>query len=129
MTRKFHKDMTQPAEDELFVFGSNLAGIHGAGAARYALKHLGAKWGHGVGITGKCYAIPTKGYNIETIPLTEIKDYVDMFIEYAYNTPNKYFITRLGCGLAGYTDSDIAPMFKNAPANCNLPEEWIEYVN
>jgi hypothetical protein len=122
--------MTQPAEDEIFVFGSNLAGIHGAGSARHALMHLGAEWGFGMGTTGKCYAIPTKGYNIEAIPLSDIKEYIDMFIQYANDTPTKlYFVTRLGCGLAGFKDSDIGPLFKNAPVNCNLPEEWIEYVN
>ena len=126
---RYHVDMTAPAEDEIFVFGSNQAGIHGAGAARYALNELGAKWGYGVGTTGRCYAIPTKDYNINSLSLEEIVFYVDMFVGHAASTPDKkYFVTRVGCGLAGFKDSEIAPMFKNAPKNCNLPEEWREYL-
>lgn len=109
----------------IFVFGSNEAGIHGAGAALEARKNYGAKIGIGFGHIGNSFAIPTKDKNIETLPLNQIQKYVDMFIAYAQATPTeKYLVTRIGCGLAGYKDSDIAPMFKNAPNNCELPEGW-----
>lgn len=109
----------------VFVFGSNLAGRHGKGAALCAVKEHGAKYGIGYGHVGNSYAIPTKDENIKTLPLHQVKLYVQEFIEYAKITPNlEYTVTRIGCGLAGYKDEDIAPMFKDAPCNCQLPEEW-----
>lgn len=113
---------------EIFVFGSNLAGRHGKGAALHALKHHGAIYHCGWGIQGNSYGIPTKDLNIRTLPLHTISLHVDEFIQFAKEHPTWTFnITRIGCGLAGYTDSDIAPMFKGAPANCNLPEGWRNY--
>lgn len=115
--------MKQP----IFVFGSNAAGIHGAGAAQWAREHCGAVWGVGVGRTGQAYAIPTKDLHIETLPLPRIRHYVAEFLKYAAAHPELEFqVTRIGCGLAGYTDADIAPMFQGAPANCRLPEGWRE---
>jgi hypothetical protein len=112
---------------EIFVFGSNLSGIHGAGSAYHAFKNHGAKWGKGVGFYGNSYAIPTKNHDIETMPLQQIKPYVDEFIKFAYDKPHTTFnIVAIGCGLAGYTPEQIAPMFKDAPINCNLPEEFKE---
>ena len=109
----------------IFVFGSNLAGRHGKGAALFALKNHGAIYGRGWGPQGHSYGIPTKDENIRTLPLETIRAYVGDFLMYAEMNPVKTFnVTRIGCGLAGYTDSDIAPMFKNAPINCNLPEGW-----
>lgn len=109
----------------IFVFGSNLAGIHGAGAARSALAMFGAVWGVGVGLQGRSYAIPTKDERIQTLPLNRIRPYVDQFLEFARAHPEMNFqVTRIGCGLAGYTDSDIAPMFKEAPDNCELLGGW-----
>lgn len=109
----------------IFVFGSNLAGRHGAGAALCALQDHGAVYGQGIGLQGNSYGIPTKDGNIETLPLTSIHAYVLDFLIHAQEHPdNTYNVTRIGCGLAGYTDSDIAPMFKNAPTNCNLPTGW-----
>jgi len=109
----------------IFVFGSNLAGIHGAGAALYALRNHGAIRGQGIGLQGQSYAIPTKNIYLKTLPLENIHSYVKAFLEYARSNPNNIFnITRIGCGLAGYTDSDISPMFKNAPNNCELPKGW-----
>lgn len=109
----------------IFVFGSNLVGRHGAGAARFAYENHGARYGIGVGRSGNSYAIPTKGIRIETLPLIRIEGYVDDFIEYAKEHPELEFqVTRIGCGLAGYTDNQIAPMFKDAPSNCHLPEGW-----
>jgi hypothetical protein len=109
----------------VFVFGSNLSGIHGAGAALYAVQHYGAEYWVGVGRTGHAYALPTKDEDIETLPLERIKGYVDGFINHArVNPEDKFFVTRVGCGLAGYKDEDIAPMFKDAPDNCLFDMEW-----
>ena len=110
---------------EIFVFGSNLAGRHGKGAALDARKHHGAVYGQGEGMQGNSYAIPTKDRNLSTLPLGEIQKYVTDFIAFAIHHPDMTFkVTRIGCGLAGYTDSEIAPMFKEAPPNCNLPDGW-----
>ncbi len=106
----------------IFVFGSNLAGRHGKGAALHALKHHGAIYGQWYGPQGDSFAIPTKGYALETLSLEDIGFYVRLFIRYAKEHPTLTFnVTRIGCGLAGYTDADIAPMFKHAPQNCKLP--------
>jgi len=112
--------------ENVFVFGSNLAGRHGAGAAKYALQHKGAKYGQGVGLQGYSYAIPTKDFNIKTLPLETIKIYVDQFIQFAINNPDMTFeVTKIGCGLAGYVPKDIAPMFKSVPGNVILPKEFL----
>lgn len=113
---------------QVFVFGSNLAGRHGKGAALEArLKH-GAVYGQGNGLWGQSYAIPTKDWYLRSLPLDTIQFYVDTFIRIATERPELTFnVTRIGCGLAGYTDAQIAPMFKGAPINCNLPEGWRDY--
>ena len=109
----------------IFVFGSNLAGRHGKGAALHALKHHGAIYHCGRGIQGRSYGIPTKDLNIRTLPLEQIKANVEEFIEFARKRSDLTFnVTRIGCGLAGYKDQQIAPMFKDAPANCHLPDGW-----
>lgn len=111
--------------NRIFVFGSNLAGRHGMGAALHAALHCGARYGVGVGRTGDAYAIPTKDRAIRTLPLKDIKPFVDDFLAYARKHPELTFqVTRIGCGLAGYNDAQIAPMFFGAPANCQLPEQW-----
>ena len=113
----------------IFTFGSNLAGRHGAGAAKYAMTARGAKYGVGVGRTGECYALPTKDKAIRTMSLEAIKEHVDRFIDYAERNSNCDFqVTRIGCGLAGLKDSDIAPMFNNAPSNCYFDEKWMPYL-
>ncbi|ANJ20784.1 hypothetical protein HYO99_gp50 [Roseobacter phage RD-1410W1-01] len=113
----------------IFVFGSNKSGIHGAGAAAYAHKRLGAKWGVGEGMTGDCYALPTKGPKIEFIPLEEIKEAVDRFLKYASDHPNKDFkVTQVGCGLGGFTPADIAPLFYTHPENCHFDVKWHDYL-
>lgn len=115
---------------DIFVFGSNLAGLHGAGAALHARKHHGAIYGFGHGRMGSAYAIPTKDENIRTLPLESIRRYVAIFIAYATNHPELRFkVTAIGTGLAGYKHTDIAPMFKGAPDNCQLPAEWLELVS
>lgn len=112
--------------EPVFVFGSNLAGRHGAGAAREAAAHYGARYGEGVGAHGRSYAIPTKDRFIRTLPLDAIRPHVATFIEYAAAHPEKDFlITPLGTGLAGYSASEIAPMFRGAPDNCRLPGAWL----
>lgn len=112
----------------IFVFGSNLAGRHGKGAALTALRKYGAEYGNGFGRQGDSWAIPTKDEHLHTLPLSRIQAYVEAFIRYATWEPQLEFqVTRIGCGLAGYTDADIAPMFKNAPANCHLPEGWRDF--
>lgn len=109
----------------IFVFGSNLAGRHGKGAALEARNRYGAEYGVGFGRTGEAYAIPTKDERLEPLPLARIRPYVNVFLAYAASHPEERFnVTRVGCGLAGYTDAEIAPMFATAPANCDLPSGW-----
>jgi hypothetical protein len=111
--------------DLIFVFGSNLQGIHGAGAAKHAVEKHGAIYGIGVGMQGDSYAIPSKDEHIQTLPLDVIYQYAAQFTEFAVRNPDKkFFITRIGCGLAGYTDIQIAPAFVNVPDNCVLPDLW-----
>jgi len=115
---------------KVFVFGSNLAGRHGKGAALTAYRNHGAIYGQGMGLQGNSYAIPTKDEEINTLPLHKIKQYVDVFIKFAILNPEmKFEVTRIGCGLAGYEDHEIAPMFKNAPENCILPVGWRVLAN
>lgn len=113
----------------IFVFGSNLAGRHGKGAALCARNEHGAVYGVGIGRTGNSYAIPTKDGNLVRLPLSGIRPHVAEFKKYADGHPDLEFqVTRIGCGLAGYSDSDIAPMFAGAPDNCHLPDGWREMV-
>lgn len=110
---------------EIFVFGSNLAGRHGKGAALHARKHYGAVYGAGKGPTGRAYAIPTKDETLCTLPLISIRKSVLEFLDYARaHMCDTFMVTRIGCGLAGYTDEQIAPFFEGAPCNCILPEGW-----
>jgi hypothetical protein len=112
-------------KQEIFVFGSNLAGRHGKGAALTAFKRYGAIYGQGIGLQGNSYAIPTKDENIKTLPLNKIKRYVEQFIKFATLNPDMRFkVTAIGTGLAGYDETEIAPMFVNAPDNCILPVGW-----
>lgn len=115
---------------EIFVFGSNLAGRHGKGAARDALRLHGAVWGRAIGRQGNSYAIPTKSIDIKPLYLSMIAVFVGDFLEYARGRPELVFnVTRIGCGLAGYKDEQIAPMFAGAPDNCHLPDGWRELCN
>lgn len=130
MARKFHRDGSSPAPHQVFVFGSNLSGIHGAGAARAAHQHYDAEWGVAEGMTGRSYAIPTVTKNIAgPLSLEVIAGHVRTFIAFATAHPDtEFFVTRIGCGLAGHKDSDIAPLFASAPANCSLPDTWAQYT-
>lgn len=120
----------EPGDPRVFVFGSNRAGIHGAGAALFARVHLGALQGKGEGpmpdsVAPGCYALPTKNARIETLLLREIADHVKTFLAFAEARPDlTFFVSRVGCGLAGYADVEIAPLFANAPINCDLPPGW-----
>lgn len=121
-------NITHLEDGEIFVFGSNEAGIHGAGAAKLALK-WGAKMGQGVGLYGQTYAIPTKDHNIKTLDLVSIADYVADFLDFADLHPELTFlVTQIGCGLAGYTPEDIAPLFETYPLNVILPKEFVDIL-
>lgn len=112
----------------IFVFGSNQRGIHGAGAALTAKQEFGAEQGVAEGRTGNAYAIPTKETPWITRDLDGIRHSVNAFLDYARQHPELTFqVTRIGCGLAGYHDRDIAPMFKFAPTNCILDPRWELY--
>ena len=113
-------------ENEIFVFGSNLGGMHGGGAARAAYNRFGAVWGQGVGLQGQSYAIPTMQGGVETI-----KPYVDEFIKFAQAHPElKFLVTRIGCGIAGFRDEQIAPLFAAAidQDNIILPREFVDAI-
>ena len=115
--------ITELKADEIFVFGSNLAGMHGGGAAYVAFRKFGAVMGRGVGLQGQSYAIPTMQGGVETI-----KPYVDEFISFAKAHPAFFFyVTRIGCGIAGFTDGEIAPLFAEAmdAVNICLPESFV----
>lgn len=115
----------KPEGGQIFVFGSNLSGIHGAGAARYAWQKLGAVWEQGEGLMGQSYALPTKDQQLQTLPLERIANYVGSFVMFAWErTDLRFFVTRVGCGLAGLTDHDVGPLFEDAPPNCELPYGW-----
>lgn len=118
--------ISQLAPNEIFVFGSNLQGMHGGGAARYAYEHFGAQWGKGVGMAGQTYAIPTMQGGVETI-----KPYVDEFIRFARKYPQcEFLVTPIGCGIAGFAPQQIAPLFKEAVTlqNVTLPKEFYDVL-
>jgi len=109
----------------IFVFGSNLSGIHGAGAAAYAVNYKGAIWGKGEGHWGQSYALPTKGYNITDMDLKTVAHHVEKFLIYAEERPSLLFqVTAVGCGLAGFRHVQVAPMFRDAPSNCFFDDAW-----
>lgn len=119
--------ITELKADEVFVFGSNLAGMHGGGAAYIAFRQFGAVMGCGVGLRGQSYAIPTMQGGVETI-----KPYVDDFIAFAREHPELFFyVTRIGCGIAGFRDKEIAPLFSevNGLENVCLPETFVNYLH
>lgn len=114
----------------IFVFGSNEAGRHGKGAALEARRNHGAVYGQGEGIQGRSYAIPTKDAHLRTLPLDVIAAYVKRFKGFANACPEMTFhVTPIGCGLAGYSPADIAPMFADAPANCELAAVFRDFLN
>lgn len=115
---------------KIFVFGSNLAGIHGAGSALAAKKHYGAVQGCGEGPQGNSYAIPTKDRGLQSLTLAEIQFRVSTFLVYAARNPAMQFnVVAIGCGLAGFTPEQIAPFFKDAPGNVVLPASFEEVLD
>lgn len=126
---QYHTDRTSPSNGEIFVFGSNLAGRHGKGAALYAKRYKGAKRIVFQGFVGQCYAIPTKDAKLVPLSLEAIAQAVQVFIEFAKSRPDmRFFVTRIGCGLAGFRDDQIAPMFAGAPPNCSFARQWRFYL-
>ena len=125
MKTQFTPDyITELKENEIFVFGSNLQGMHGGGAARLAYEKFGAIWGQGVGLQGQSYGIPTMHGGVNAI-----KPYVDEFIEFAKSHPELTFlVTRIGCGIAGFRDEEIAPLFKECIEidNVILPRSFVQ---
>lgn len=110
---------------EIFVFGSNLAGRHGKGAALEARFNHGAHYGQGIGLQGDSYAIPTKDEKMRVMPLLEIQKHVDIFIRFAWEHLDWTFVlTNIGCGLAGYKPEEIAPLFSHAPNNVHMTPEF-----
>lgn len=125
----YHVDGAPPAHDEIFVFGSNMGGKHAGGAARFAHDKLGAVWGVARGFTGRTYALPTMTENFEPFSLTDIRSEVNKFKAVARSHPDKkFFVTRIACVIAGYSDEDIAPMFWGSPINCNFAERWKQHM-
>lgn len=118
--------ISQLSEKEIFVFGSNLAGMHGGGAAHIARTQFGAIMGQGVGLQGKSYAIPTMHGGVD-----EIKPYVDQFIAFAtIHKEQTFLVTKIGCGIAGFTEQEIAPLFAEAIdiENVILPKEFVDII-
>jgi hypothetical protein len=121
-------------DNTIFVFGSNLSGIHGAGAAAIAAFHFGAKDRQGQGLFGQSYALPTKGYKIEIIPISQVQEYITNFFnfvsKYVTHSPDTYFyLTRVGCGLGGHKENEIA-IARSCPYHPNViyPESWAKYI-
>lgn len=115
-----------PDDPRVFVFGSNARGIHGAGAAKYAHQKLGAQYWVGEGPTGRAYALPTCSNPGVPLLLSEIVVHVGNFLAYAAANPaQRFFVSAVGCGLAGFTEEEIAPLFLGASENCDLPEGWV----
>lgn len=125
--RKFTPNkITSLENNEIFVFGSNLKGLHGGGAARIAYKMFGAEWGKGVGMQGNSYGIPTMHGGVDVI-----KPYVDDFIEFALsNKEYTFLVTRIGCGIAGFSANEIAPLFAKAinAENILLPIDFVQVI-
>ncbi len=123
-------DLVYHEKDFIYVFGSNLKGIHGAGAAKHAATHRGAHHLVPEGLSGTSYALPTKKGPYEDMSLNELRLHVDNFLQYATDHPHDMFqVTRVGCGRAGFKDMDVAPLFREAPDNCHLPGVWLKQQN
>jgi hypothetical protein len=128
---RFHVDGTAPkyTETDIFVFGANRQGRHGKGAALFAAVHFDAEEGVWDGRTGHAYAIPTKHSPRMSMIPAEVQPYVDKFLAYARaHRGLKFHVTRIGCGYAGMTDDQIAPMFRGATENCSFAREWAKYL-
>lgn len=127
LNEKFTPDfITELGTNDIFVFGSNLAGAHAGGAAKLAHHKFGAIWGQGKGLQGNSYAIPTMQGGVETI-----EPYINEFIEFAKSHPElTFYVTKIGCGIAGFKEDEIAPLFKKAIgiSNIRLPEDFVDIL-
>ncbi|MFA5234143.1 MAG: hypothetical protein WC390_07070 [Sulfurimonas sp.] len=125
------ENITELKENEIFCFGSNLCGRHGAGAAYTAFSQFNAKYGIGIGFTGQCFALPTKDESLNRLSVLDIKKWVDVLKSEILAMPdNQFLITKIGCGLAGYSVNEIAPLFKDflQIENCSLPIDFINFL-
>lgn len=133
----YHDDNAIPYRGEVYVYSSNLAGIHDQGTAASAAQRFGAQWAKGVGRVGQSYGIPIANKGLARLPLLIVRDEIDTFLDYARRRPNEhFFVTRIGCGPevgfvehAAFRDEQIAPFFTLVPSNCSLPERWRPYVD
>lgn len=127
---RYHEDGTLPTDGRtIFVFGSNLAGRHGKGAALVARRSFGAQYGNGEGPQGWSYAIPTKDEKLRVLHLSHITRSIEEFREHTKrNKHETYFVTRVGCGLAGFNDKTIALRFRGATRRCSFPIQWKEWL-
>lgn len=128
--RRYHEDGTLPARTDqaVWVFGSNMSGRHGKGAAKVAKDYFGAAYGFYNGRMGSCYAIPTKNQLFQTLRLTHLLPYVQEFVRYTRENPmESFFVTRVGSGLAGIPDEKMAPLFARA-FNCSFANEWRPFL-
>ena len=117
--------ITKLAPNEIFVFGSNLAGRHGAGAAKQAHDDFGAKHGVGEGLTGRCYAFPTLCSQLHRLGLSDLRDSRDCLYRCCEAHPYaRFLLTKVGCGLAGYPEATMRGLFTDPPANLMMPEDW-----
>lgn len=126
------QDIRSLAPNEVFVFGSNLAGRHGKGAAKLAMQKFGARYGVGIGLQGQSYALPTKDFEVQTMPLHDIGLEIERFLTFAdQNRHLKFYVTKIGCGLAGYSVDQIGKLFAKytIPSNVVLPKEFWEVWN
>jgi len=123
--------ITRLEPNQIFVFGSNYAGFHGAGAALTALRKFGARYGQGTGLQGQSYGIATKDRKLNVLPLFNIQVQIERFLRFATNHPEfEFLVTEIGCGLAGYSKAEIGPLFKGLtiPPNVILPESFWIYI-
>lgn len=126
---RYH-ELMQQLPNAVFVYGANTGGLHGAGAARAAWDQYGALMGRGEGLVGRSYGIPTKNDRLETLAYYDIAKYVKRFLLFAQLAPlHNFVVTRVGCGLAGLTDEEMAPLFAEATTNVHLPPEWLPFLN
>lgn len=126
---KIRKNKLATNDHWTLVFGSNLRGRHGLGAALTAVEQYGAIEGQGEGLQGNSFAIPTKNEKLQPLALLDVKLGVERFLSFAAQNPERKFkVTRIGCGLAGYLDLHIAPMFRQAPENCYFDTAWNRFL-
>lgn len=128
------EEITELEKGQIFVFGSNESGIHGAGAARYAADHFGARSGQGFGLVGYTFAIPTKDWTVDKLPIEVVEFYINRFKAFSQTHIHKkwnFYVTKIGCGLAGFTPEEIASFFKDVRDQRNiwLPQDFHDVLD